>query len=67
MGRIRVWKRRGAARRVGDPGPGKRPRGARSFGEISHFDVFAGDVTEMKRLEGELNLAQKMQAAGQRA
>jgi PAS domain S-box-containing protein len=37
------------------------------LGEISHFDVFAGDVTEMKRLEGELNHAQNMQAVGQLA
>jgi two-component system, cell cycle sensor histidine kinase and response regulator CckA len=36
-------------------------------GEISHFDVFAEDVTEMKRLEGELSHAQKMQAVGQLA
>jgi len=36
-------------------------------GELSHFDVFAEDVTEMKRLEAELSHAQKMQAVGQLA
>jgi PAS domain S-box-containing protein len=36
-------------------------------GEVSNFDVFAEDVTEMKRLEAELSHAQKMQAVGQLA
>ena len=36
-------------------------------GEISHFDIFAEDVTEKKRLEAELSQAQKMQAVGQLA
>jgi len=35
--------------------------------EISHFDIFAEDVTEKKRLEAELSQAQKMQAVGQLA
>lgn len=36
-------------------------------GDISHFDVFAEDVTERKRLESELARAQRMQAVGQLA
>ncbi len=36
-------------------------------GEISHFDIFAEDVTEKKRLEAELSQAQKMHAVGQLA
>jgi PAS domain S-box-containing protein len=36
-------------------------------GEISHLDVFAEDVTDVKRLEAELSHAQKMQAVGQLA
>jgi PAS domain S-box-containing protein len=36
-------------------------------GDISHFDIFAADVTEKKRLEMELSRAQRMQAVGQLA
>jgi two-component system, cell cycle sensor histidine kinase and response regulator CckA len=36
-------------------------------GDISHFDIFAADVTEKKRLEAELGRAQRMQAVGQLA
>jgi len=36
-------------------------------GDISHFDIFAADVTEKKRLENELSRAHRMQAIGQLA
>lgn len=36
-------------------------------GDISHFDIFAADVTDKKRLEAELARAQRMQAVGQLA
>ena len=36
-------------------------------GDISHFDIFAEDVTDRKRLESELARAQRMQAVGQLA
>jgi PAS domain S-box-containing protein len=36
-------------------------------GDISHFDIFAENVTDRKRLEAELAQAQRMQAVGQLA
>jgi two-component system, cell cycle sensor histidine kinase and response regulator CckA len=38
-----------------------------STGKISHIDIFAENVTEIKRLEADLSQAQKMQAIGQLA
>jgi PAS domain S-box-containing protein len=36
-------------------------------GDISHFDIFAEDITDKKKLEAELSRAQRMQAIGQLA
>ena len=36
-------------------------------GDTSHFDIFAEDVTEKRKLEAELSRAQRMQAIGQLA
>ena len=44
---------------------GRVVRGA--HGEISHLDIFAENVTEMKRLEAALGQAERMQAVGRLA